>query len=43
MIPLTKEMQEKIERSGAKIINITLADLSNAKISGPPKLNEISK
>jgi len=43
MIPLTKEMQEKIERSGAKIIDITLADLSKAEISGPPKLSQRSK
>lgn len=43
MMKLTKEMREKIERSGAKIIDITLADLAKAKVSKPPKLNQRNK
>jgi len=37
MIKLTPELQEKIERSGGKIIEITLEDLSKATPHpGPP-------
>lgn len=43
MMKLTKEMREKIERSGVKIVDITLADLLKAKVSTSPKLNQRSK
>ncbi len=43
MMKLTKEVREKIERSGAKIIDITLADLSKVKVCDPPKLSQRDK
>jgi hypothetical protein len=36
MIKLTPELKAKIERSGAKIIPITLEDLQKATIFVPP-------
>lgn len=43
MMKLTKELKEKIDRSGAKVIDITLSDLSKMKKCDQPRLNQRSK